>query len=157
MANQTKLFAAETMAEIRRARAAEEERSRVDKSVRSMATAMTAKACAMVEEFVARSRRMAGRVTELRESAKVRFDTYPRASSVCGVSQPFAVCCEQQFRETYVVYLLLLLPLLLLLLLPVLLNARIRAYLFLRLICLSGVVGESFFFFTFESALVTCI
>lgn len=129
-----------------------------------MATAMTAKACAMVEEFVARSRRMAGRVAELRKSAKVWCDKYPRVPLVCGASQPFAVCCEQQFRERYIVYLLLLpvlLPLLLLplllLLLPVQLNVRVRAYFFLRFICLNGVIGGKYVFFTFESALVTCI
>lgn len=60
------------MAEILRSRAAEQERCRFDRNVQSTATAVTAKACGMVEEFVARSKRMEGRVAGLRAGAKVR-------------------------------------------------------------------------------------
>lgn len=68
------------MAEIRRERAAEGERRRVDRSLRLRVTSVAAKAHAMVEEFVARSRRMDGRVAELREGVEVWCEKHPRAS-----------------------------------------------------------------------------
>lgn len=69
---QAKLLAADTKAEIMRARVMEQERERAEQNTKAAATAMVGKACALLEDFVARNKRMADRVAVLRAGVEVR-------------------------------------------------------------------------------------
>lgn len=49
----------------------EEERERAERRVRSAAAAVAGSACAMAEEFVARSKKTSGRVADLQATVEV--------------------------------------------------------------------------------------
>lgn len=67
-----KLLAADTKAEIMRARVMEQERERAEQSIKTAAAAMAGKACALLEGFLARNKRMADHVAALRAEVEVR-------------------------------------------------------------------------------------